>query len=132
MCYLMVKEFPDIYVCTDEAEIKADCSVKILRSITERHPNKTFNLILGADNYEKMDLWNNKEEVIRMASPIWIARPGVEIDQKTIKCNFNTSSTEIRELLKTQQGQFRIAFNQMISAEVYSYMLDNNLYVGVA
>ena len=128
MCRWMVRDFPDIFVCTAEQEIKADCSVKILRYIARQYPNKTFNLILGTDNYEKMDLWNDKEEVVSLAPPIWVARPGTKIDEETISCNYNVSSTAIRELLKTPQGQFTIAINRMMSSEVYGYILKHNLY----
>ena len=42
MCQLMIQEEKDIFLCTDEADIKSSCSVCILRELQERNPDNSF------------------------------------------------------------------------------------------
>jgi len=126
MCFLMVKDEPNIYVCTAEFEIKSKYSIKILEHIKKTNTDKVFRLILGTDNYWKMDKWKEKDKIIRLAPPIWVRRPKIkEIPESTIECDFNISSSEIRELIKNP----RINNNwQYIHDKVLDYIKVNNLY----
>lgn len=130
MCYLMVRSIPDVYVCTDEAETQSTYSVEILEFIQGRNPNKELRLLLGADNYWKMNQWQDKDRVLELAKPIWFERPGTEnpdSDEQVIKLAINCSSTEIRSVI-AEKGDV----HGMISDNVYDYIIRERLYVGVA
>jgi len=125
MCYHMVKTIPDIYVCTDEAEIKSTYSIEILQFIINRNLDKKFRLIMGTDNYLKMDQWKEKDKVLELAPPIWVDRPGVkEIPEPFILCNSTISSTEIRTCAQNRG----ILVPSTIHSDVRSYIVRHSLY----
>ena len=125
MCYLLIRNEPNIYVCTDEAKIQSTYSIDILKIIQDTNPNKSFRLILGIDNYCRMNEWKLKDKILELAPPIWVERPGIKnIPESTIKCFSNTSSTEIKQKIELEGHLCNIP----LSIEVKKYIAKNSLY----
>lgn len=127
MCYLMVRNHSEMFVSTAEAEIKSTYSVEILKYIKAGNQDKTFRLIMGTDNYHKIDRWRDAETVLSLAPPIWVARPEVEDPPgEVLYCENNTSSSLIRHLFGDQLN--RQAIRELITPEVLEYIEQHNLY----
>jgi nicotinate-nucleotide adenylyltransferase len=127
MCYLMIKENPQMLVSTAEAEIKSTYSVEILKYLKAGNQGKEFNLILGADNYWKMKDWKTSEEVLSLAPPIWVTRPGVEDPPgEIIQHQHDASSTEVRQLINSALTIEQIS--RLLAPEVFKYILEHKLY----
>lgn len=128
MCYLMVRNHPEMFVSTAEAEIKSTYSVKILEYIRTGNPEKTFRLIMGTDNYYKICEWKDAKAVLSLAPPIWVARPGVENPPlEVLQCENNTSSSLVRDLLGTL-GTYSDEVKKLVAPKVLGYIKQHNLY----
>jgi nicotinate-nucleotide adenylyltransferase len=126
MCFLMVKEETNIYVCTAESEIRSSYSVEILKYIRDANHGKTFRLILGTDNYWRMNEWKEKDKVIGLAPPIWVGRPHTkEIPEPVVECHFDISSTEIRNLISNKKP----ISNHLLYGTVKDYIVKHSLYL---
>ena len=124
MCQLMIQNKDKIFVCADEGGIKSTSSVEILRFLKNNNKNKDFRLVLGTDNYWTMDLWNDEAEVMKLAKPIWIERPGESrIPEKAYPLYNTTSSTEVRKLI-SENGDI----HSLVHPKVIKYIDQENLY----
>lgn len=124
MCQQMVNDEKNIYVSADEGEIRSTYSVDILNFIAKQNPDKTFRLILGTDNYWKMDQWENKSEIYRLAKPLWVERPGTSrIPEMTYPLYNKISSTQVRNLLT--EGK---SIDELVHPKVIEYIRQEGLY----
>jgi len=124
MCVAMVFEERDIHVCADEGAVRSTSSVEILRFLQQENEGKSFRLILGTDNYWKMDQWQNPKEVIAIAPPLWIERPGQSrIPEKAYPLNNTISSTEVRTAISEGNKA-----NHLLHTKVEKYIEQEGLY----
>ena len=115
MCKILVKHEDHMFVSMMEGEVKSTYSVEILTAFKNNFPHTSFRLILGSDNYWKMDEWKEKDKVLELTPPIWVRRPGSkEIPEPFIYCDSFESSTEIRRMF------------QMLPRTVLAYILDRS------
>ena len=87
--------------------------------------------IMGSDNFEKMPLWKDYEELIKNYKFIVIERPNHRITQKlnnTIYFENNQtedmSSTNIRNKIKNKED-----ITQYIDEKVLKYIKENDIYI---
>jgi len=135
MCELMVKDHGDdrIEVWRDEAEIESTYSIEILEFINTKHPEvDKFRLILGADNYWKMNKWKQPSKVWALAESLWVDRPGESrIPEESLVCNLDISSSDIRHKirsLKLSSGRMEDVFKGELSLRVIKYIREYGLY----
>jgi len=124
MCQQMVEEEKDVLVCTDEAEIKSKCAMDILTYIIKKNPDKEFRLILGTDNYWKMDQWEDRPGVYKLARPLWVERSGESrIPERVCFLSNDISSTKARQALTDGEP-----VNEMLHDKVIKYIVQNKVY----
>lgn len=124
MIVRMLQNEDDIWICTDEGQIMSSHSVEILKFIQEQNPDKKFRLILGTDNYWRMDEWKDKDEVIKIAPPLWVTRTGQSnIPEKSYHLYNTISSTQIRQLI--YEGK---SVNHLLHPKVNEFIVQNSLY----
>jgi nicotinate-nucleotide adenylyltransferase len=81
-------------------------TVDTLRELARRHPEARLHLILGADASELLPKWKSIDEVARLATFLFLARPGHRIRARMPKQRIlaapllEISSTEIRDRLR--------------------------------
>jgi nicotinate-nucleotide adenylyltransferase len=83
-------------------------TINTLRELRRQFPDKTFQLIMGADNWEKMSWWKDYEELINEFPIIIYPRKGYEITTPSQYANIKKvdaplleiSSTFIRQAIK--------------------------------
>lgn len=135
MCESMLLDEGDnrIVVWKDEEEIKSTFSIEILEAIHHRHPDvEEFRLILGADNYWKMNKWKQPNKVCKLAKPLWVDRPGQSrIPEESLVCNLDISSSKIRYKIRNallNDGITEDVFLGDISPRVLDYIKKYGLY----
>lgn len=100
-------------------------SLKELR--LELGADTTLHLLIGADQFAKLDTWHRPQEVQRLARIAVFARPGWEIkDAKAEMIPFEpmpVSASEIRA--RTARGE---GISDLVPAAVASYIARHGLY----
>jgi nicotinate-nucleotide adenylyltransferase len=94
----------------------------LLRHLKAKHPDYTFSLVIGADNYRDRKLWYGFEEIERMADIIIVGRAGTTDVPDTIELP-DVSSTEIRKRLKADEP-----VSHFLPVRVLAYIQEKGLY----
>lgn len=101
MCELAVAAIRGAHVCTAEAELEGDplCgkTVRILEHLRERHPDRTFALVVGADILPDTPKWYRWDQVQALARLVVVGRQGFAGGGEAALPAI--SSTEVRERL---------------------------------
>jgi nicotinate-nucleotide adenylyltransferase len=96
------KEFQNIEVLDYEIKQKTKVStIQTVNYLNKKYSINKFYLIIGADNLEKLHLWNNFKELNKKVEFIVASRDNIEIDSeyKVLNIDCDISSTKIRENL---------------------------------
>jgi len=126
MCSLLSKNYIGMHVCDLEAEVKSLDSLEIVNYIQEQNLACSFRLVLGTDNFWKMNQWKNSHEVMKIAPALWVERPGQSRIPVISYPLYNTlSSTQVRETISSNGSM-----DGLVSKEVETYIKDENLYNG--
>lgn len=80
---------------------------KTLAALREIHPDRSFQILIGADNWLCFDRWARHEELLRDYELLVYPREGYDIDTASLPPNvsfvpaplFPFSSTQLREML---------------------------------
>jgi len=113
----------------DERELRADASgytVDTLRELRDELPDSVLYLLMGADQYEKLDTWHRPDEVRRLARIAVFARPGVKLRQAANLIPMEPvelSSSEVRE--RAERGE---DLRGAVPPAVANYIARHRLY----
>lgn len=113
----------------DERELRPQASgftVDTLRELRNERPDSHLYLLLGADQYDKLETWHRPTEVKRLARIAVFARPGVEL-KETINLipmdPIALSSSEVRE--RAARGE---DLTDVVPPAVANYIRRHRLY----
>ena len=103
--------------------------VNTLRELRRTHPEHTFTLIIGSDNWEVFPRWYKYEELLAENHLLIYPRPGYPIDKGTLPSNvrmvdtplLDISSTFVREALKEGKD-----VRYFVPKEIYEYMKNHH------
>ena len=107
-------------------------TIDTLRALKEKFPQHEFVLIIGADNWNVFNRWNNHDEILKSHKIMIYPRQGFDIDipvelagsvTKLSSPIIELSSTYIREQLKNNMNM-----NFYLPQDVYKYILEHKLY----
>jgi nicotinate-nucleotide adenylyltransferase len=95
------------------------------------HPEHDYFLIMGSDNFLNLPKWKSAERLLKDYKFLIYQRPGFSIDLNNLSNNIkivfapliNISSTEIRELIKTNKS-----VRYLVPDEVLKLIKKNNFY----
>jgi nicotinate-nucleotide adenylyltransferase len=111
----------------DERELAPGFSgytVDTLQSLKKEFPNEPLVLLMGADQYAKLDTWHQPDKVRALADIAIVARSGVETGVKTISFKpMDVSSTDIRA--RAARGA---SLDGLVPPAVASYISRHRLY----
>ncbi len=132
MVKLAIESYPRFSVNDIESHLpQPSYTVRTLEALEEKHPDREFHLIIGADNWEIFDKWAEYEKIKNNYHIIVYPRRGHDIkiaDSETrIKATdaplIEVSSTFIRHsIAKNKDVRF------FTPNSVYKYISDNKLY----
>jgi nicotinate (nicotinamide) nucleotide adenylyltransferase len=135
MTEIMTNAYADDRIETwwHESFIQSSNSIEILEYLHKEEKDVSeFRLILGADNYWKMNKWEQPSKVKSLAKPIWIDRPGQSrIPEESLVCNLNISSSDIRKRIRFStlpNEKMYEAFKDEMSDQVMTYIIEYGLY----
>lgn len=80
---------------------------KTLAALRESHPDRSFQILIGADNWQCFNRWARHEELLRVYELLVYPRQGYDIQTASLPPNvrfvpaplFPFSSTQLREML---------------------------------
>lgn len=108
-----------------------------LRSLGQKYPNVTFDLILGADQAQVLDTWNRPDEILQLSKVLVGARPGYPIcipeslDRSRISLVsidvVDLSSSEIRR--RVEMGALESDLALLVPPAVAEYIVNRKLYL---
>lgn len=76
MVYRAIEDFPDMKASNFEFSLpKPSYTINTLTHLTEKYPQHSFVLIMGADNLETFSKWKNYELILEQFSIIVYPRP---------------------------------------------------------
>ena len=110
---------------------KPSYTVDTLAFLTEKHPDKTFALIMGGDNIASLHLWKNYEQLLANFDIYVYQRPGTELGPlathprvKVLEAPLlDISATYIRDCIRKGQS-----VRYLVPEPVFEYLKDNTLY----
>ena len=130
MLRLAVEGISGLDVCDIELSLpRPSYTINTLTCLSELHPDCSFCLIVGADNYAVFDKWFEHQRIIDDYGLIVYPREGYEITVNEKKVTlvdaplFNVSSTQIRQL--TAEGS---DISGLVPEPVAKYISEHKLY----
>lgn len=105
--------------------------IDTLELLSARHPDTSFGLIIGSDNWLVFDRWRNHREIIRRFGVTIYPRPGYEVDAASLPDGVrlidaptaDISSTLLRGAIKAGAN-----LNYFMPPGVFNYIKEHNLY----
>ena len=113
----------------DERELGPQASgytVDTLRALRSELGDAELHLLMGADQYDKLDTWHRPEELKRLARIAVFARPGIELKEKPHLIPMDPmpfSSSEVRA--RARRGE---DVGRFVPAAVANYIVRRRLY----
>jgi nicotinate-nucleotide adenylyltransferase len=127
MCELAAAPLRGLHVCTAEADLKDDPLVgktaRTLEYLVEKHPDRQFTLVVGADIVADTPKWYRFDRVRELARVIVVGRAG-EVAFADGPALPGVSSTEVRERLS--RGDDVAA---LVPTRVLAYIRERGLYL---
>lgn len=106
-------------------------TVDTLRQVRELRPDAELFLLMGADTLRDLAGWREPEEVLRLATPVVVGRPGEAepaADVRRLRIAMpptDVSSREIRRRLSIGEP-----VTGLVPSEVEAYLAEHRLYRG--
>lgn len=109
LAQLAVRHHPGLFVSDFEFNLpRPSYMVRTLEALRQKHPNRLFSLVIGADNWLAFDRWQQPEEILRhhplfvyprIGFPIAVSSlpPGVTLVNTPL---INISSSELRTAIQ--------------------------------
>lgn len=119
----------DLKPCNFEFDLpKPSYTVDTMRAMSVKHPDETFFIIMGSDNFQGIKGWKDYEELLSKYPIAVYPRPGYDVDQDFIDAlpgeivltdapSLDISSTEIRRRIK-EGGRSRFLMRESVARAV--------------
>jgi nicotinate-nucleotide adenylyltransferase len=105
--------------------------IEIVRKLNKIDLNRNLAFLIGADQAAALDTWVEWEELVKLAEPVMMARPGVEVKDWKFSSvevwKMDISSTRIRQLIAERQFDHPDLLDY-VNPGVLDYIRRHNLY----
>ena len=127
-----VKDYPHFFASDFEFRLpKPSYTVETLNHLAQTYPERTFHLIVGADNWARIDRWKSPEEIIRNHHVLIYPRKGFPLCPETFPRHvrmvdaplIEVSSTFIRNAIREGKD-----VRYFLHPEVHRIIRKRNLY----
>jgi len=126
MCRLAAAAIRGVHVCTAEADLAGDPQVgktaRILEHLVERHPSRSFALVIGADILADTDKWYRFDRVRELARIVVVGRAGHPGPPGAPELPA-ISSTDVRDRLRRGED-----VSALVPRRVLEYARERRLY----
>lgn len=97
-----VKEYPYFRACDFEFGLpRPSYTVDTLDQLSQVHPEHSFTLIIGADNWNAFPQWKNPEKILKNHQVMVYPRRGFDISQNDIPPHVTVVKTPLIEISST-------------------------------
>ena len=113
----------------DESELRPGASgftFDLLSSLHENFPDKSFTLLMGADQYAKRETWHRWADIEKLCDIAVVARPGSNLNEKVkmiAMTPMSISASDIRARLARRED-----VSAMLPPPVLAYIKEKGLY----
>ena len=124
----MIKEAIDqfLYIKVLDIELKMkkpNFTFLTLKEIKKKFPSNNYSIIMGEDNFLKIDTWKNSSYIKSNFKIISYPRSSKSLND-VLDNYYDISSTEIRHLVKNKSD-----ISRYVPKEVNSFIKERNLYI---
>jgi nicotinate-nucleotide adenylyltransferase len=132
MVELAIRNNPYFKLCEIEKEIGGKSwTIETLKALSKQYPKDKFYLIIGADQYQKLNDWKKPESLTHYAQLVVMKRPYSKIENQKSKIKIirvsasqiDIASKDIRKSIK--QGK---SIRYKVTEDVYKYIHKNKVY----
>jgi nicotinate-nucleotide adenylyltransferase len=131
MLELMIEEkYREKFLIIDyESKKKSSFSVQTIKDLQKKFTKFKINMIIGADQYNKIELWKEYKYILDNVDLHVISRPGSVINKQSNGCHYidkfsmDISSSYIRDNIKISKN-----IKKLLDIRVIKYILENKLY----
>ncbi len=133
MVRLATQNEPRFVACDFEFHLpRPSYTINTLNALEKKYPDREFLLLIGADNWEKIDKWYSYEAILSRFSFIVYPREGSAVEPSTLPGNvqwlasslYNISSTELRRSIAEGDSTA-----EWLNPKVKDYIVANKLYI---
>ena len=139
MLQLAVAPYPTLQACDFEFHLpRPSYTYHTLQALREAHPDHTFSLIIGEDNWENFHRWYRGEDILRETPIIVYPRSGseeVSVPHQLSNANYQLSILKEPPLLPYSSTEVRNAIaageptTDMLHPDVEAYIKRHGFYV---
>lgn len=99
MVRLAIADAPGYRVCDIEFYMpKPSYTVDTVAYLSEKYPDRSWHLIMGADNLATLHKWKNHAELLERCPVLVYPRPGYPIENKSIKGDVRVCAAPLMEI----------------------------------
>lgn len=132
MVELAIRNNPYSKLCEIEKEIGGKSwTIKTLRALRILYPKDHFYLIIGADQYQKLNDWKEPQSLTRYAQLVVMNRPCSEIENQKLKSKIirvSVSQIDIASKAIRKSIKHGKSIRYKVSEDVYKYIHKNKVY----
>lgn len=137
MLKILCDKYSNLYLSDFEIKQKLVYTYQTLDYFQNLNPDAEIFFIVGADNLAELKQWKRYEYLVQNYKILVVKREGEDIEELLKEHDYNpniivtdvdmnsTSSTKIREMIKTNNQQVK----KYMDSKVLDYLMQNNLYV---
>lgn len=126
MCELLASQIRGASVSDLEGQLPAPSrTFTLLEELRRRTPGVSLRLVVGADIADEAHRWHRWDDIVALAPPIWVGRPGFTSPDPRALLFPEVSSTLIRETL-SRGGDTSFTLTDAVRA----YIAEHDLYAG--
>ena len=132
MVRLALAGHPRLRECDIEFSMpRPSYTINTLRELSLRYPGYNFTLIIGADNWQVIDLWRSADEIIRDYGIIVYPRKGSDITHDNLPEGVKLSNAPVIEISSSMIREVIPRWgvpDYFLTPEVSDYIINNKLY----
>lgn len=102
-------------------------SIDTVRYFKKKYPNDKLYFLIGADQVNRFAEWKNAEELSKLATIVFVARPQIKLDQSVIE-TYKMMDLSFFDSGEVSSSSFRELQSIDIPEKVLKYIEKNRLY----
>ena len=102
-------------------------SIDTVKYFKNKYPKDNLYFLIGADQVNQFEKWQDAVELAKLATIIYSSRPGFKLNEENIK-RFNMVSLNFEESGDVSSSDIRELKSLDLDEEVLNYIEDNKLY----
>ena len=129
---LAIERFPYMRACDIEFHLsQPSYTINTLTYLKEKHPEKDFALIMGADNLLTLHKWKNFQQIVDYYKILIYPRPGISLNEEVSRYKVEVYDAPLMEISSSFIRESILAGKDtswLMPEKVYQYISEMNYY----